>query len=176
MRRTLSVALVGLFLVGCFPNVKYGALDGEQHEIARTYSADFDRAWEATVRVLQRYPVITIEKASGLLITDWVDGTSDVYYSEFVGQRTMLPDRTRLNVKVSTAPGGGTHVTVNQYVKIQVATPGVVSPGFFPPGPALPTVTVQWVDASAVKDLPVRTSSKREKDILDAIGTALALP
>jgi len=162
LTRVLPLLLL-IFNTGCVTTI--GALGEQRHDISRNYSAPFDKTWEAVVDVMQRYPVITIEKASGLLITDWVDGISDVYYEESVGERQMLKDRARLNIKVSPLSNGESRVTVNQYVKIYVNT--VTNPLYA--GPPIR----EWQDVSGIKDLPVRTSSKREQEILDAIDIKL---
>jgi len=96
-----------------------------------------------------------------LFITDWIDGTLDVYYVEEMGQRRMLKDRTRLNIMVSAFSNGGSRVSVNQYVKINAPASNVQVPGS-PPTP------YEWQDVSGIKVLHTVTSSKREREILDA--------
>jgi len=156
--------LTAVSLAGCANTI--GALEGEKYNTSRNYAASFDRTWEAVVHVMQGYPVNKIDKASGLIITDWIDGTSDVYYVKEMGQRKMLKDRTRFNIKVSALSNGGSRVTVNQDVKINAPITDVHAPGG-------PTATYEWQDVSDIKDLPTVTSSKREQEILDAVESKL---
>lgn len=147
---------------------KVRVLEGEQHDTSRTYRANFDQTWEAAIDVMQRYPITTIEKVSGLLITDWVEGTSDTYYAEITGQKQMLQDRTRFNIKVS-AVSEGSRVTVNQYIKLH-------TPGAIVSDPLMGTIGpfYDWQDAVGIKDLPTQTPGQREREILDAIEAKLA--
>jgi len=163
--------LVLVVVVGCLPAVtqlRVGVREGEQNDISRAYSANFDQTWEAAIDVMQRYPITTIEKASGLLITDWVEGASDVYYSEIEGKKETLRDRSRFNVKVS-AVGDGSRVTVNQYVKLRAPTYMISDPMMGTTGGPF----YEWQDVAGIKDLPSRTPSQREKEILDAINASL---
>jgi len=59
---------------GLSPNViihdPYGFADN------RNYNTEFDATWAAVIRAMEWYPIITIEKDSGILVTDWVYGQS----------------------------------------------------------------------------------------------------
>ena len=169
----VSLAVTGCVTVRTQP-ITMGALEGEKYETSRTYAATVDQTWEAVVDVMQRYPITTIEKASGLLITDWVDGASEIFYAEYVGKREMLKDRTKLNIKVSQVTGG-IRVTVNQYVKLFAPASSVIAVMEDPiAGTTVPYPPVyEWRDVSGIKDLPTRTSSKQEREILDAVEAKL---
>lgn len=180
MKKIVFLLLLLIVSSGC-SLTKIGVIEGEQPDPFRNYTASYDKTWEATVEVMQRYPIVTIEKSSGLLITNEMEATSDLYYEyeEGSNERHMLQERIKYNIKVSPLPTGGTRVTINQFVKLFVPGPGAhssmakfLSAGQ-PPSEQQKVVEYEWKDLSAIKDLPAKTSSPRVKEILDAIEVKL---
>lgn len=177
MKKIVWLALL-IVTSGC-ALTKVGVIEGDLPDPFRNYAAPFDRTWEATVDVMQRYPIVTIDKSSGLLITDQIEAISDLYYEyeEGSNERHMLKDRIKYNIKVTPLPTGGTRVTINQFVKLYVPGPGVHSSvaQFLSAGQPeqQKVVNYEWKDLSAIKDLPAKTSSPRVKEILDAIESKL---
>lgn len=74
MKYILITVLVLLF-TGC----SYIALivdDPYDYPDDRIYNASFDDTWSAVLKAIEWYPIITIEKDSGVLLTGWVDDFS----------------------------------------------------------------------------------------------------
>ena len=48
-------------------------------DIARIFDSDFETTWSAIIKVLEAHPILTIEKQSGILVTDWVQSGDPLY-------------------------------------------------------------------------------------------------
>lgn len=89
------------------------------------YDADFDRTWNALSDVLseQRYPIRAFEKDSGLVTTDFVDGSSRYIYrgeKDDDGQEVsewVSKTRYFLNIRVRQREDGGVEVDVLPHVE-----------------------------------------------------------
>jgi hypothetical protein len=75
----ILIALISTALTGCATAPEWIRNDPYDYKIQTTFNADFETTWSAIIRALEAHPITTIEKASGILLTDWVQGNSPLY-------------------------------------------------------------------------------------------------
>ncbi|RLB80733.1 MAG: hypothetical protein DRH17_11195 [Deltaproteobacteria bacterium] len=66
-------------LTGCATAPQLIKNEPYNHKISRVFNSDFEHTWATIIKVMEAYPITTIEKDSGILLTDWVQGTSPLY-------------------------------------------------------------------------------------------------
>ncbi len=49
------------------------------YNISRTFEADFKTTWASVTGTLESHPIVTIDKEQGILMTDWVQGTTPLF-------------------------------------------------------------------------------------------------
>ncbi len=154
MKKTKVFILLTLFVPtifsGCVPPQK----DTEIYPTEQTYSKPFDKVWSVMIEVLasdKGYPVSVVEKASGLIQTDFVS----IPLSEmrpFVNTATTFITMCRLKWTIYIkAIEGGTKVKVTPHIEY-----------FFSFGD-----TSQW--------MVVKSNTRLEHDILMLIGEKLGI-
>lgn len=109
-RRILLAAVAAALLPGCG---RYLMVQLPVHPTQRTWAADFDAVWDATLQVLGAFPLASVDRSSGYVITDRVPGRSENRYFGTPGKPyRMLETRYKMAVRVRPAPGG-TEVAVS---------------------------------------------------------------
>lgn len=68
-----------LSLYGCATGPELIKNNPYDYDISRIFDSDFETTWSAIIKALEAHPITTIEKASGILLTDWVSGNSPLY-------------------------------------------------------------------------------------------------
>ncbi|MCU0722624.1 MAG: DUF3576 domain-containing protein, partial [Planctomycetes bacterium] len=87
---------------------------------SRLFRASPDRVWEAALQALRTTPLSSVDKASGIIVTDWRRGLSDVRYWGTRGKpRAWLDIRFKMTVAVRPAPGGA-RVSVDLFEETNV--------------------------------------------------------
>lgn len=71
--------LMVMFLSGCATGPELIRNNPYDYKVSAVFDADFDTTWESIIRALEAHPITTIEKVSGILLTDWVQGNSPLY-------------------------------------------------------------------------------------------------
>jgi predicted metalloprotease with PDZ domain len=67
------------FLTGCATAPQLIKNEAYDYKISRVFNSDFERTWTTIIKVMEAHPITTIEKVSGILLTDWVQGASPLY-------------------------------------------------------------------------------------------------
>ncbi|MBW2569928.1 MAG: PDZ domain-containing protein [Deltaproteobacteria bacterium] len=73
------VAAVMFMVTGCAIGPQLIRNNAYDHKVSRTFNSDFKTTWSAMIKVMEAHPITTIEKDSGILLTDWVQGSSPLY-------------------------------------------------------------------------------------------------
>jgi len=66
-------------LTGCATAPQLIKNEAYDYKISRVFNSDFERNWATIIKVMEAHPITTIEKDSGILLTDWVQGASPLY-------------------------------------------------------------------------------------------------
>lgn len=66
-------------LAGCATAPQLIKNEAYNYKISRAFSSDFEHTWATIIKVMEAHPITTIEKDSGILLTDWVQGASPLY-------------------------------------------------------------------------------------------------
>jgi len=80
----MIIFLIGIvatitFATGCATGPQLITNDAYNYKISRVFNSDFESTWSTIIKVMEAYPITTIEKDSGILLTDWVQGSSPLY-------------------------------------------------------------------------------------------------
>ncbi|MHC5037658.1 MAG: hypothetical protein ACYTHM_10115 [Planctomycetota bacterium] len=171
-----------LFAILLFPGcAQYLVRPHTTYPTARVFTQAHARVWGATLEALHGVPLATLDRESGIIISDWVRGTSDIrYYGLPDRPYRMLQIRYKMTVRLKGVEGG-TLVSVDLYEETN--TPRTVSISSPSTRPFLfrdPThrcgwhpsledwETVQRVDVDDWNPTP--SSTWKEKALLDRIG------
>jgi hypothetical protein len=76
----LFAPVIMVFLLsGCATGPELIRNNPYDYKVSAIFDSNFDTTWESVIRALEAHPIITIEKVSGILLTDWVQGNSPLY-------------------------------------------------------------------------------------------------
>lgn len=82
MRRIVHLGItmaIFISVAGCATGPQLIVNNAYNYKTSRVFNSDFNSTWSAVIKVMEAYPIVTIEKDSGILITDWVQGSSPLY-------------------------------------------------------------------------------------------------
>jgi len=106
------IAIIFLILQSACYNKEFnepGKVEFTPRPTDRVYESDLPRAWAAVQRVLGKFPVSEARSetngAKAYLVTDWIQGKSDVLYSGF--DRNRIPYTIRYKMYVYLQGGRG---------------------------------------------------------------------
>ena len=157
----LSVfAVVLFFIAGCASKdfAEPGEANMPRKDTGKIFRANFQKTWDAVVVVAGSMPVVSTDKETGTITTDWVQTKSDRLYSGY--GETRIPYMVRYKFKVNVKPtGSGTYVKVTN--KEQYYTDSVTS------GIDFSGSIYQWLDTES--------STKKEADFLQKVEKQLNL-
>lgn len=93
-RRVLLHVWAATLFAGCVGGgVRYVHNDRiPEHATTRHFDADLETTWQAVFRALESYPVAFSDPDQGVVYTDWIAGTSPVFYRE---EKVPRSDRPR---------------------------------------------------------------------------------
>jgi len=125
---------LSLFLTACY-NKEFnepGRINVSKRSTERLYEMQFARVWAATQQIVSRFPIENKNEdnssARAFIVTDWIEGHSDVLYSGFAENRVPYRIRYKLYIYVlGDRNSGRTQVrieNVEQY-RDDVVTAGV---------------------------------------------------
>lgn len=127
-------------------------------DTGKVFRANFQRTWDAVVEAAGSMPVVSTDKETGTIITDWVQTKSDRLYSGY--GETRIPYTIRYKFKINVKPtGSGTYVKITN--KEQYYTDSVTS------GIDFSGSVYQWLDT--------QSSTKKESEFLQKIERQLSL-
>jgi hypothetical protein len=131
---------MALIVVGCYAT-KLTIEPPTKHPTSREYHASFDSTWATAMQVIAVFPLTVIEKASGIINTDWT--TRTVYHKGSIwrGARYGQVEEDvpfevtdRFNILISRNSDSTSAVRIIRYVKARmygymndssIAPPGV---------------------------------------------------
>lgn len=157
-RRGISaLAMLGLALsmpTACVPPVfpEDSPPMYEERPIFGRFGSSFDQVWDATVEALDLYPIEVNEKERGLLVTEWIIGTSDYVYTQYGA--TRIPEKIKYRIRIQIASREGT--TVAKIVNHEMVEKDMISGNMEFSG-----AIYSWVD--------VPSSTAKEREILEKI-------
>lgn len=132
--KQLSFILFSSFLLSACYSKEFqepGRVEIEARPTNTTIAGDFSRTWAATQKIVSRFPIEQKDADPGteraFIVTDWIEGKSDVLYSGYGRNRIPYSIRYKLYIYVIGGRGGGTQVrleNVEQY-RDDVVTAGV---------------------------------------------------
>jgi hypothetical protein len=129
----------------------------EERPVEATFDAKPDQVWSTTLEVFSDlYPIDTIDKAHGLLTTEWVVGASDYIFNVFAG--TRIPEKVRFQMEVDVGDNKGrprVRVRNHEQVEKDIISANLEFTGSI----------YQWID--------VPSSSRKERDALSEIAERL---
>ncbi len=70
----------------------------EERPIVAYFNASFDEVWAATTEALDLYPIDISEKERGLIVTEWMIGTSDYIFTQYGA--TRIPDKIQYKIRI----------------------------------------------------------------------------
>ena len=177
MKPSHLAALTALLLLGAGCNTLVVA-PHDTYPTHRTFKADHARVWQAALSAMERLPLTSVDRQSGVIITDWMKGTSDHRFVRRFSGMEPLKIRFKLLVRVeSAAKGVRVRVVNTEYTAYQdYQYTGWSSPrsvGHFPGHPS----PYRYVSRGHYvrRDNYVRTpsSTAKEKALLDRIEATL---
>lgn len=134
MRVVFSLVAMGLLLSACY-NKNFnepGQIAHEEQSTERIVNANYEDTWEAVQQVTAQFPVLDRDDDSNTerayIVTDWIDGRSDVLYSGYGNTRIPYMIRYRLYIYVvGDQQGQQTQVKIENVEEYQsdVITAGV---------------------------------------------------
>jgi hypothetical protein len=157
MRRALP--LLAVLVAGCPPNPfpEDNLPTWEERPVEASYDENTDAVWDATITVFgDLYPIDTIDRDGGRIVTEWVIGTSDYIYNVFSGTRVPEKVRFRMVVEVGTK-SGRTMVRVRSHEQVEK---DIISANLDFTGSIY-----EWID--------VPSSCKKERGALERIAARL---
>jgi hypothetical protein len=132
--KRISLFLFGaLILSSCYSKEfdEPGRVEIDARPTNRAIQGDFARTWAATQKVVSRFPIEQKDSdpatERAFIVTDWVEGKSDVLYSGYGRNRIPYSIRYKVYIYVIGGRGQGTEVrleNVEQY-RDDVVTSGV---------------------------------------------------
>lgn len=124
----------------------------EERPVFGRFGASFDQVWDATTEALDLYPVEINEKERGLLVTEWIIGTSDYVYSQYGA--TRIPEKIKYRIRIQIASRDG--MTVAKIVNHEMVEKDMISGNLEFSG-----AIYNWID--------VPSSTSKEREILEKI-------
>lgn len=124
----------------------------EERPVFGRFSSSFDQVWDATTEALDLYPIEINEKERGLLVTEWIIGTSDYVYAQYGA--TRIPEKIKYRIRIQIAARDG--VTVAKIVNHEMVEKDMISGNMEFSG-----AIYNWVD--------VPSSTSKEREILEKI-------
>ena len=111
-KNVLKYSLLLLFITSCTTsqfNLILESGSGE-YKKSQVFDRPFDEVWKAAVTVMQKWPIITIEKESGILVTENID-MSNAYPPEYrtrwvPAKKTPKGAQVLASAPVQVDPGG----------------------------------------------------------------------
>ncbi len=162
LRRLKLAALCAPLLIGsaCVPPVfpEDSLPPYEERPIYGVFNAGFDEVWEATTEALDLYPVEISEKERGLMVTEWMIGTSDYIYNQYGATRIPEKIRYRMRIHISNREGR----TVAKIINHEMVEKDLISGNLEFTG-----AIYNWID--------VPSSTAKEREILEKIRNNLGV-
>ncbi len=134
----------------------------EERPIFGVFNASFDEVWSATTEALDLYPIEISEKERGLIVTEWMIGTSDYIFTQYGA--TRIPDKIRYRMRIHVINREGR--TIAKIINHEMVEKDLISANLEFYGSIY-----RWID--------VPSSTAKEREILENIrrnlGTDLDL-
>lgn len=83
MKHSYALLFLVVSFSGCATGPEWIRNDPFDYQTSRVFNSGFETTWSAVIRALEAHPITTIEKASGILLTDWVQGNSPLYLRKY---------------------------------------------------------------------------------------------
>lgn len=117
----LSLSGLALLLGACAPNL-YAEDDlplYEERPVYGYFDAPFNVAWDATLAAMeQKFQQVEIaERSRGLIVTEWILGSSDYVFSNFGGTRIPVKVKYKVQARL-TSSGNKTTIRVTTSEKV----------------------------------------------------------
>ncbi len=105
MKKKAILILITTFLVSCAMPYVYTVRPGEgEYQTSRIYDRPFDEVWSAAMNVMQAYPIKTIEKESGIIVSEVIKLKKMPEYKLGLFQRGKEPEGTTVINTVAIDP------------------------------------------------------------------------
>jgi len=159
LKALISVALL-LTAVSCVPVVfpEDSLPMYEERPIFGVFGHSFDEVWTATTEALDLYPIEIAEKERGLLVTEWMIGTSDYIYIQYGA--TRIPEKIRYRMRIHVISRDGR--TICKIINHEMVEKDMISGNLEFSG-----AVYTWVD--------VPSSTSKEREILEKIRRNLGM-
>jgi hypothetical protein len=133
-----------------------GVISQSKKDISRTFSMNFQDAWKFITQAAGTMPVVSANKETGVITTDWIKAKSDILYSGYGETRIPYTIRYKFTIKVKPSSRGTTVTVTNkeQYLADSV-TAGIDFSGSI----------YQWLDT--------QSSTNKEAAFLDEIENVM---
>lgn len=132
MRKLILLSCLSFGFSACY-NKNFnepGKIEIEKQPTERIVRANFQRTWAATQRIFSRFPIekkdSDVETSRAYLVTQWIEGKSDVLYSGYDVTRIPYNIRYKLYVYI-LGSGGQSQIRIKniEEYKDDVVTAGV---------------------------------------------------
>ncbi len=124
----------------------------EERPIFGVFNASFDEVWAATTEALDLYPIDISEKERGLIVTDWMIGTSDYIFTQYGA--TRIPDKIKYRMRIHVISREGR--TIAKIINHEMVEKDLISANLEFYGSIY-----RWID--------VPSSTAKEREILENI-------
>lgn len=151
---------LGLMTVSCVPPVFPEDMPPpyEERPIFGVFNASFDEVWNATTEALDLYPVEISEKERGLLVTEWMIGTSDYIYAQYGA--TRIPEKIRYRMRIHIINRDGR--TIAKIINHEMVEKDMIAGNLEFSGSVY-----SWID--------VPSSTAKEREVLEKIRRNLGI-
>ncbi|MBU3958845.1 MAG: hypothetical protein KKE91_03185 [Candidatus Omnitrophica bacterium] len=95
------VVAVMFMLTGCATGPQLIRNDAYDYKISRIFNSDFGTTWAGIIKIMEAHPITTIEKDSGILLTDWVQGSSPLYLRKFSVPLTQRETKKAIGIGIA---------------------------------------------------------------------------
>lgn len=117
----VAVALSAMFLGGCAPEL-FPEDDlplYEERPVYGTFDAPFNVVWDASIKSMEdKFQQVEVaERTKGLIITEWIQESSDYIFSNYGGTRIPVKVKYKVQVRL-TSSGNRTTVRVTKTEKV----------------------------------------------------------
>ncbi len=130
----------------------------EERPIFGVFNSSFDEVWNATTEALDLYPVEISEKERGLLVTEWIIGTSDYVYIQYGA--TRIPEKIKYRMRIQVISREGR--TIAKIINHEMVEKDMISGNLEFSGSIY-----NWID--------VPSSTSKEREILEKIRRNLGV-
>jgi hypothetical protein len=130
----------------------------EERPIFGVFNASYDQVWTATSEALDLYPVEISEKERGLMVTEWIIGTSDYIYAQYGA--TRIPEKIKYRMRIHVISREGR--TIAKIINHEMVEKDMISGNLEFSG-----AIYNWVD--------VPSSTSKEREILEKIRRNLGV-